>query len=122
MPEFEAFNTPEGYYSTALHELTHWTGAEKRLERDKGKVFADATYAFEELIAELGAAYLCADLRIGAEVREDHASYIKSWLKALRDDSRNIFRAASHAERACGFLHGLASPAADVADDARMAA
>jgi len=122
LPEFEAFNTPEGYYSTALHELTHWTGADKRLERDKGKVFADATYAFEELIAELGAAYLCADLRIGAEVREDHASYIKSWLKALRDDSRNIFRAASHAERACGFLHGLASPAADVADDARMAA
>lgn len=123
MAEFGAFSTPEGYYSTLAHELTHWTGAEKRLARDKGKVFADATYAFEELIAELGAAYLCADLRIGATVREDHASYIKSWLKALRDDNRNIFRAASHAERACGFLHGLQAPAsAEDADDARMAA
>lgn len=124
MVEFKDFRTSEGYYSTLLHELTHWSGAEARLDRTKGKVFGDANYAFEELVAELGAAYLCADHAIGAEVREDHASYIKSWLKALRDDSRNIFRAASHAERACGFLHGLARPvSAEAASDAeRLAA
>jgi antirestriction protein ArdC len=119
MADFESFSTPEGYYSTLLHEMTHWTGAETRLDRGKGKVFGSPDYAFEELVAELGAAYLCADLRIGAEVREDHASYIKSWLKALRDDSRNIFRAASHAERACGHLHGLqASDAPEMAQAA----
>lgn len=111
MPEFSDFRTPEGYYSTLLHELTHWTGAEARLDRDKAKVFGNATYAFEELVAELGAAYLCADLRISTEPREDHASYIAGWLKALREDNRNIFRAASYAEKACGFLHGLQSPA-----------
>jgi antirestriction protein ArdC len=123
MAEFSAFSTPEGYYSTLMHELTHWTGAEKRLDRGKGRVFGSPDYAFEELIAELGAAYLCADLHIGAEVREDHASYIKSWLKALRDDARNIFRAASHAERACGYLHKASSPASatDAADMAQAA-
>ena len=122
MVEFQSFRTSEGYYSTLMHELTHWSGAEARLDRTKGKVFGDSNYAFEELVAELGAAYLCADHRIGAEVREDHASYIKSWLKALRDDSRNIFRAASHAERACGYLHKAAEAPAEIATELRAAA
>lgn len=111
MAPFDSFGETSGYYSTLCHELTHWSGAAHRLDRTKGRVFGDSAYAFEELCAELGAAYLCADLGISAEVREDHASYIASWLKALRDDSRNIFRAASHAERACGFLHAFSKPA-----------
>jgi antirestriction protein ArdC len=111
MPEFGSFDSASAYYGTALHVLTHWTGAEKRLDRTFGKLFGDPDYAFEELVAELGAAYLSADLRINAEPREDHASYISGWLKALRDDNRNIFRAAAYAERAAGYLHGLQSVA-----------
>lgn len=107
LPEFGSFDSPEAYYGTACHELVHWSGAAKRLDRIKGSVFGSPDYAFEELVAELGAAYLCADLGISAEPREDHASYIASWLKALRDDPRNLFRAASYAEKAAGYLHGL---------------
>jgi antirestriction protein ArdC len=107
MPEFAAFGSAAGYYSTICHEIVHWTGAEKRLDRTKGKVFGDPEYAFEELVAELGAAYLCADLRVTNAPREDHASYIAGWLKALRADNRNVFRAASYAEKAAAYLHGL---------------
>lgn len=105
MPDFEAFDSAAAYYSVLLHEATHWTGAKHRLDRSKGKLFGDPDYAFEELIAELGSAYLCADLGVTAKPREDHASYVKSWLKALRDDNRAIFRAASLAERAAEYLH-----------------
>lgn len=107
MPEFDTFGSAAGYYSVSFHELAHWTGAEKRLDRTKGKIFADPDYAFEELVAELSAAYLCADLAITTEPREDHASYIANWLKALKADNRAIFRAASLAEKAAGFMHDL---------------
>lgn len=107
LPEFGSFESASAYYGTALHEITHWSGAEKRLDRTKGKVFGDPAYAFEELVAELGAAYLCADLGVNSEPREDHASYLASWLKALKADNRNIFRAASHAEKACTYLHAF---------------
>ena len=107
LPEFGSFDSPEAYYGTAAHELVHWAGAAKRLDRIKGSIFGSPDYAFEELVAELGAAYLCADLAITSEPREDHASYIASWLKALRDDPRNLFRAAAYAEKAAGYLHGL---------------
>ena len=111
IPMFEQFHEAAGYYATLCHELTHWTGAPHRLDREKGKVFGDPTYAFEELIAELGASYLCADLGVNAEPRQDHAAYIGHWVKALRADNRNIFRAASYAEKACGYLHGLQTTA-----------
>lgn len=107
LPEFSDFVSASAYYGTAFHEFTHWTGAPARLDRLKAKVFGEPEYAFEELVAELGAAYLCADLGVSSEPREDHASYIAGWLKALRNDSRNIFRAASYAEKACDLLHGL---------------
>jgi antirestriction protein ArdC len=122
MPPFETFRTAAGYYGTAIHELVHWTGATKRLDRTKGKIFGDPAYAFEELVAELGAAYASADLGISAEVREDHASYIASWLKALKGDSRNIFRAASYAEKACGYLHSLQPGAAEDEEPEALAA
>ena len=108
MPHFAAFRDAPAYYATLIHELTHWTRHPKRLERDFGhKRFGDEGYAMEELVAELGAAFLCADLDLAPEHLEDHAAYIGSWLKALKDDKRAIFAAAAHAQRAADFLHGL---------------
>ena len=108
MPPFECFRDAESQAATLAHELTHWTRHPSRLDRDLGrKRFADSGYAMEELVAELGSAFLCADLCITPEVREDHASYIDCWLKVLKDDKRAIFSAASHASRAVEFLHGL---------------
>ena len=108
MPPFEAFADSESYYSTLAHECTHWTKSAKRLDRDFGrKRWGDEGYAREELVAELGAAFLCADLELTPEVREDHSAYIASWLKVLKGDKRAIFSAAAHAQRAADFLHGL---------------
>jgi antirestriction protein ArdC len=107
MPEIGRFRDSESYYATLAHEMTHWTRHPSRLDRDLGgKRFGDAGYAREELVAEIGAAFLCADLGITPETREDHAAYIGTWLKALRDDKRAIFTAASHAQRATDHLHG----------------
>ena len=122
MPEFGAFSDAGLYYSTMFHELTHWTGHKPRLDRLSHKVFGDPDYAFEEPVAELGASYLCADLAVDAEPREDHASYIASWLKCLKADNRNVFRAASYAEKACTYLHGLQPKAADAPADMELAA
>lgn len=108
MPPFECFRDAESYYATLAHELTHWTGHPSRLDRDLGrKRRGDSGYALEELVAELGAAFLCADLDLSAQPREDHASYIASWLTALKEDRRAIFSAAAHAQRAADFLHSL---------------
>lgn len=108
MPAFETFRDAESYYATLAHEVTHWTKHPKRLDRDFGrKRFGDEGYAMEELVAELGAAFLSADLDLTPEVRPDHASYIENWLKVLKEDRRAIFTAASHAQRAADFLNGL---------------
>ena len=91
----------------------------RALNRDFGrKRYGDEGYAVEELVAELGSAFLCADLELTPEVREDHASYISSWIKVLKNDARAIFSAASHAQRATDFLHGLQKSAASHADAA----
>ena len=108
MPELATFRDRESYYATRAHEMIHWTRHETRLNRDFGrKRFGDAGYAMEELVAEIGAAFLCADLGITPETRDDHAAYIASWLKVLKDDKRAIFTAASHAQKALDCLHGL---------------
>jgi antirestriction protein ArdC len=108
MPCIDFFRDSESYYATLAHEATHWTMHETRLNRDFGrKRFGDEGYAMEELVAELGAAFLAADLELTPEVRDDHAAYIGSWLKVLKQDKRAIFTAASHAQRAADFLHGL---------------
>ena len=108
MPSFETFVDAESYYATLAHETTHWTRHEKRLNREFGrKRWGDEGYAAEELVAELGSAFLSADLGITPEPRADHASYIAIWLTVLKNDKRAIFTAAAHAERAAGFLHGL---------------
>jgi len=111
VPPFAAYGEPERYYSTLCHELTHWSGAKARLDRQFGKRFGDKAYAFEELVAELGAAFSCARLGIENETREDHASYLASWLKVLRQDKRAIFTAASKAQAACDYLFDLADKA-----------
>jgi antirestriction protein ArdC len=108
MPPFEAFSDAESYYATLAHESTHWTKHPSRLDRQFGrKQWGDAGYAEEELVAELGAAFLCADLELALQPREDHASYIAHWLKVLQNDKRAIFRAAAHAQRAADHLHAL---------------
>src|SRR5450755_3903605 len=112
MPPFETFRDAESHAAVTAHEIVHWTKHDNRLARDMGRIrHGDEGYAREELVAELGSAFLCADLDITPEVREDHASYIASWIKVLKDDKRAIFTAASHAQRAADFLHGLQAPA-----------
>lgn len=108
MPPFETFRDAESHAATLAHELTHWTKHPSRLSREFGrKRWGDEGYAMEELVAELGSAFLCADLQITPEVRDDHASYIDSWLKVLKQDKRAVFSAASHASKAADFLHSL---------------
>lgn len=110
MPCFESFRSPEAYYATLAHELIHWTRHETRLGREIGRTkWGDEGYAREELVAEQGAAFLCADLALTPEPGADHAAYIQSWLKVLKNDKRAIFSAAAHAQRAAAFLHGLQS-------------
>lgn len=111
MPAFEAFLDAEAYYAVLAHELVHWTGHASRLDRDLtlGR-FGDEAYAREELVAELGAAFVCADLGLTLEPRPDHAAYIASWLRVLRNDTRFIVAAAAHAERAARFLADRQAP------------
>lgn len=99
----------ESWYSVLLHELTHWTGAESRMAREFGERFGDDAYAMEELVAEINAAFLCADLGITAEPRSDHAAYIDHWLRIMKGDNKAIFAAASAAAKASDFLASLQS-------------
>ena len=107
MPPFEAFPDVTDYYSVLGHETVHWTSAKHRLDRDLSGRFGSEAYAAEELIAELGAAFLCADLGLTNTPRPDHASYVASWLKVLKGDNRAIFTAAARAQKAADFLHEL---------------
>jgi antirestriction protein ArdC len=107
IPEFGQFHDAHSYYSTLAHEHTHWTGAKCRLDRQFGRRFGDDAYAFEELVAELGAAYLCSALGLSNEPRNDHAAYLASWLSVLKSDKKAIFTAASKAQAAADYLQGL---------------
>ena len=115
LPLLEAFHDAEGYYATLGHEAVHATRHPSRLDRDLGRQrFGDEGYAREELVAELGSAFLAADLGLYLEPREDHAAYLASWIKILQNDKRAIVAAAAHAERAVRFLHRL-QPAREAA-------
>lgn len=106
MPPFEAFRDA----AVLSHEATHWTAAAHRVGRDLSRYAKDRTErAREELIAELGSCFLCADLGIASELepRPDHASYPQSWLTVLANDKQAIFQAAAHAQRAVSFLRSL---------------
>jgi antirestriction protein ArdC len=100
-------NATESYYAVLFHELTHWTGHPRRLDRKLAKRFGDAAYAMEELVAELGASFLCAECAIASEPRPDHAGYIANWLEVLKNDRRAIFTAARNAGEATEFLIAL---------------
>ncbi|HAV1826257.1 TPA: DUF1738 domain-containing protein [Enterobacter hormaechei subsp. steigerwaltii] len=102
LPERHLFSDAANFYATGLHELVHWSGGKKRLNREMKGKFGSADYAEEELVAELGSAFLMADLGIDGEVQ--HESYIASWLKALKNDKRYIFKAASAASKAHRYL------------------
>jgi antirestriction protein ArdC len=118
LPPFESFRDAESYYATLAHESTHWTRHPSRLDREfRRKRWGDEGYAMEELVAELGSAFLSADLELTPDVREDHAAYIASWIKVLKNDKRAIFTAASYAQRAVDFLHGTLK-AADASAEA----
>ncbi|TCL62513.1 zincin-like metallopeptidase domain-containing protein [Rhizobium sp. BK251] len=110
MPAFDAFMDDASYVAVLSHEMTHWTASPRRLDRDLSRYARDRSErAREELIAELGSCFLCADLGIVPELqpRPDHASYLASWLEVLGCDKRAIFTAAAHAQRAVDYLHHL---------------
>lgn len=107
LPSSGAFLDAQGYYGVLLHELVHWTGRADRCARDLRGRFGSEAYAAEELVAELGAAFLCAEIGISPEPRIDHARYIDSWLRVLKQDKRAIFTAAAKAGQAAGFLRSL---------------
>lgn len=119
MPDRAAFtgtptSTPtDSYYAVLLHELVHWTGAVHRLGRDFSGRFGDDAYAMEELVAELGAAFLCAEFGITLEPRPDHAAYIGHWLRMMKGNKRTVFAAASKATAAADYLIRIADPASD---------
>jgi len=110
VPAFEAFKGADHFYCTAFHELTHWTGHKSRLDRDLKHRFGERAYAAEELVAELGAAFLCAEF--GAEFGFDgdvrNAGYIASWIELLKADKRAFFTACNRASKAAEYLRGLA--------------
>ena len=107
LPAREAFISPEAFYSVALHEATHSTGHASRLARDFSGRFGTEAYAFEELIAEMGSAFLNADLGIISSTLQDHADYLAHWIKILQNDKKAILTAAAQASRAHAFIKGL---------------
>ncbi len=111
VPPPQAYFEPINWHRTALHELGHASGAPHRLNRDFSGSFGSKKYAFEELIAEINAAFCCASLGITPTVR--HADYIGSWLEVLREDNRAIVRAASQASKAADWLLAFAPDDAD---------
>lgn len=113
LPAFDQFRSADAYYGVLAHELVHWTGVPQRLNRDLEGRFGSEAYAIEELVAELGSAFLASALELNLEPRRDHAPYIASWLRALKDDPRAIFGAAAHAQRAVDFLMELGRPAVE---------
>jgi antirestriction protein ArdC len=104
LPHPRDFHSMADYYATNIHEHVHWTAHETRLNRPLVNRFGTEEYAFEELVAELGAAFLCSHLQIPSRLREDHAAYIGSWIKVLKQDKRAIFNASSLAAKAADYL------------------
>ena len=106
MPSFGTFKAADHFYNVTFHELTHWTGHKSRLDRDLKNRFGSRNYAAEELVAEMGAAFLCAEFGFDGDLR--HAGYIGSWIELLKADKRAFFTACSQASKAADYLRGLA--------------
>lgn len=105
MPPISTFESAESYYAVLAHELVHWTGAEKRLDRIK-KFANRQEYAFEELIAEIGSCILCAEYGLTPDI-DQSAAYVESWLKALKNDNRLIFKAAAESQKAVNYINSI---------------
>ena len=106
LPPVQSFRDAPAYYATLSHEVIHWTSPEHRAHRViESRRFASESYAVEELVAELGAAFLCADLGIAPESPKENAAYINTWLKVLKQDKRAIFTAAAMAQKAVDWCH-----------------
>ena len=105
-PALSAYRSTPAFYGDVFHELVHWTGAKSRLDRDFSGRFGTQAYAAEELVAELGAAFINAEF--GYDETPHNAAYLANWIQMLKDDSRAIFTAASKASKAAEYLRGLA--------------
>lgn len=127
LPAFEDFVSVDGFYSTAFHELGHWTGADHRLKRVFGREFGDDAYAFEELVAELTAAFVCASQGFASVERDDHAAYIGHWSKRIRSNPKAFIQACSKAQAAAEYIlnakadAGEAEPTGEALDVAMAA-
>lgn len=111
VPHPHQFRDAAAYAGTLAHELVHWTGRADRLARQFGQRFGDQAYAVEELVAELGAAFVCAGMNFNVEPRDDHAAYLAEWLAVLKADKRAVFTATAQAQRAADYLHELQTEA-----------
>jgi len=121
MPTVAQFADEGAYFATLLHELTHWTGHETRCKRQFGKRFGDDAYAAEELVAELGSAFLCAHANVVGKLQ--HPEYIGHWLKVLKGDKYAVFTASREAQKAADFVFAKAGDeASDDADATAQAA
>ena len=117
LPGFDQFAEAEGYYSVAAHETGHYTAHPSRhCNRELGKRFGDSAYAVEELVAELCSAFVMARLELELTPRADHSSYLSSWLKVLKSDTRAIFTAAAQAQRAADWMFANGGKSAAVAE------
>ena len=105
MPRKSQFKTQEDFYSTMFHELSHWTGHKSRLNRDMISKFGTKKYAFEELVAEISASFLCCHLGFRYSTR--HSAYVKSWIRLLKKDKKAIFKASSKAQKATELILNL---------------
>lgn len=122
MPHMGQFATTADFYSTMFHELIHWTGHENRAKRQLGQRFGKEIYAAEELVAEIGAAFLCAEFGVAGKLQ--HASYIQSWIRVLQNDKNAIFTASRLAQDATDYLErttGRVPTEAPVADSGESA-
>ena len=109
MPDKETFFTDTAYYSTLLHELTHWTGHKSRLNRDQSGSFGSEDYAKEELIAEIGSAFLCQMQGVEKTVRADHAQYLNNWMTMISENDNALSSAFSQAQKAVDYLEEISN-------------
>ena len=111
MPEWEAFHSTAAGHATLAHELAHWTAHPSRLDRDLTGRYGDDSYAMEELIAEMSAAFTCAEVGIAPAIRDDHAPYLDHWLRVLKAEPRHLWSVASTAQAATDHLASYSAPA-----------
>lgn len=109
MPNIKAFYSDVDYYSTLLHELTHWTGHQSRCDREMSGMFGTESYAKEELVAEIGSAFLCSLKGVEKTVRPDHASYLNNWIEIISESDNALQSAFSQAQKAVDYLDDLVS-------------